>query len=347
MTQIGQLVDLTKILTEISEIKNINAYGANYYNNYYAPIFKNTIIINNIPVMRLNSIDEYILMELKIPGGDFVDNVNVFNITPYFYSFQDIDLFASVDKTLDFFKPKVYSGDIIKVVFTSSKTIGSYFENLGYLISKIPFEYLHESTFNFLIRVGNKSGTYKPESLIKYTKLILDKFTYDKPLVPYDALSIITSFPIPLSSKYDYNGQNLLLEGLLNYYDKQKEIYYKLEYEEIPTYLYLQNIPIPPVKYAFQSFYDAISVNPYVKLRANNTGESYFNSKLIDLENYKNCKIIILAVNQNAYGYGIYSNIHIYDNIDYTVIDEGSYLTSPNIPVINYPTYPYIIVSPV
>jgi len=327
MAQIGELVNLTKILTTITKIKSINAYGANYYDYYYAPIFETTKIINNIPIIILNSINEYILMEITIPSDDFVDNVN---------------LFASVDKSLEFFKPKVNPGDVIKVVFTSSKTIGSYFENQGYLISKIHAEYLDQSTFIFLIRIGTISGIYDPGSFIKYSKLILDKFVSVEPLIPYNMLDIISSFPIPLSSKYIYNGQIKLNNELLNLYNEQKQKYLKLGYNEIKTYLYLQNIPNPQVKYAFQSFYDAISVNPYIQLRANNTGESYFNSELINLEHYVNTEIVIISVNQYAFGYGIYSNIQIYDNKDFNVIQNGSYLTSPNIPVISSSTYPYI-----
>lgn len=342
MVQFGELIDLTKIISEITKIKNINSYGANYYTYYYAPIFTNTKIIENIPVIVLNSIDEYILMEITIPNDGFIDNVNLFNITPYFYSYKNDSIFASVDKTLEFFKPKLNPSDTIKIVFTSSKTIGTYFENKGYIISKIPAEYLQESTYNFLIRIGNLSGTYEPGSFIKYSKIILDKFVSTEPIIPYSDLDIILSLPTSLSSKYIYDGQIELNNKLLNFYNEQKKFYLKLGYDEIPTYLYLQNIPNPHVNYAFQSFYDAISVKPYIKMQANNTGESYFNSELIDLNNYVNLEILIMAVNQNEYGYGIYSNIHIYNKSGLEVIENGSYLTSPNIPVISEPSYPYV-----
>ncbi len=342
MTQIGELVNLTRILTAINNFEGIDLYGANNYNYYYGPIFRNTKIVNNIPVLTFNSIDQYILMELTIPDNGFVNNVNFLNITPYFYSYQNIDVFASIDKSIEFFKPKLNPGDTIKVVFTSSKTIGTYFENLGYLVSKIPAKYINQSTFNFLIRVGNLDGTYDPGSFVTKSKLILDTFVSSEQLVPYDVIDIVSTFPLPLSSKYVYNGNTQLLNTLLNHYDKVKTTYLTSGYIEIPTYLYLQNIPNPPVKYAFQSFYDAISVNPYIQMQANNTGESYFNSELINLNNYTGSNIVVVAVNQNHYGYGIYSNIQIYNKSGLGVIPNGSYFTSPNIPVISDPSYPYV-----
>jgi hypothetical protein len=281
-------------------------------------------------------------MELTIPTNDFVDKVNLINITPYFYSYQNVGVFASTDATIDFFKPKVNPGDVIKVVFTSSQTIGSYFENQGYLVSKIPTQYIGQSTFTFLLRVGNQDGTYNPGSLVNQSTISLNNFIPLNLLIPYNDLDIIKTFPIPLSSKYNYNGNNKLLTGILNYYTEIKNSYLKSGYLEISTFLYLQNIPTPPVKYAFKSFYDSISVNPYVQMQANNTGESYFNSELIDLKKYTGSNIIIVAVNQNQYGFGIYSNIQVYDNSNLSVITDGSYLTSPNIPVMSNPSYPYI-----
>jgi hypothetical protein len=340
--EIGELINLTRILSVIDKFKSADFYGANNYNYYYAPLFLNSKIVNNIPVITLNSIDEYILMELTIPDNGFINNVNLINITPYFYSYQDVDVFASIDESIEFFKPKVNPGDTIKIVFTSSKTIGTYFKNQGYLISKIPAKYINQSTFNFLIRIGNTDGIYDPGSFITNSKIILNKFVSSNQLIPYDVPDIISTFSIPLSSKYVYNGNNQLLNSLLIYYSKIINNYLTSGYIQIPTYLYLQNIPNPPVKYAFQSFYDAISVNPFIQMQANNTGESYFNSELIDLNNYIGSNLVIIAINQNQYGYGIYSNIQIYNKSGLGVIPNGSYLTSPNIPVISEPSYPYI-----
>lgn len=342
MIERGELINLTQILNVIDKFTNVDNYGANNYTYYYAPLFTSSKILNNIPVLYLNDIDQYILLEFTVPHDDFIDNVNLINITPYFYSYQDIDVFASVDKTIEFFKPKVEPGQVIKVIFTSSKTIGDYFEKQGYLISKIPFKYIKQSTFNFLLRIGNYTGEYNPGSFIKNSKLILDKFNSFEPLIPYTNIEIINSLPAVLGSKYTYDGNYELNTVLLNLYNKEKNELLKNNYIELPTYLYLQNIPTPPVKYAFQSFYDSISVNPYVQIQANNTGESYFNTALLNLNEYEGKNLIILAVNQIAFGYALNSNIQIYNNNGLSVIPNGSYLTSPNIPVISVPTYPYI-----
>lgn len=341
-TEIGELINMTQIINTILKFKDLDSYGANEYTYYYSALFKSTKIKNNIPVIYLNNINQYILLELTIPNNGFVDNVNFVNITPYFYSYEDVSVFASVDISIEFFKPKLQPGDRIKIIFTSSKTIGDHFKNEGYLISMIPYDYILKSTFNFLIRIGNLTGSYNPGSMIKNSKVIFDVFESPQTLLPYTSLEIIKSFPTPLGSKYSYEKFNDLNVRLLILYDNEKNKLIKDGCMEIPTYLYLQNIPNPPVKYAFQSFYDSISVNPYIQMQANNTGESYFNSELIKLSDYSGLNLIILAVNQNAYGYGIYSNIQIYNNLGLSAIPNGSYLTSPNIPVISSPTYPYI-----
>lgn len=174
------------------------------------------------------------------------------------------------------------------------------------------------------------------------SKLILDTFNSDVNLVPYKSYKIIEQFPARLNSIYIYEGNNELLHELLKIYDNIKNEYITKGFIELPTYLYLQNLPTPPVNYAFQSFYDSISVVPYIQMQGNNTGESYFNTALLNLNDYKGKNMIILAVNQNAYGYALNSNIQIYNNNGLGVIPDGSYLTSPNIPVISDPSYPYI-----
>ena len=58
-----------------------------------------------------------------------------------------------------------------------------------------------------------------------------------------------------------------------------------------------------------------------MNLQGNNTGENYYNSDIIHLNNYKNKnKIIILACNQFKFGYGLTSNIQIYDMNTFNVI---------------------------
>jgi hypothetical protein len=342
MKETGELVNLTEILLTLEKFRPIDGYAYNNFDYYYGAIFPSTQIINNIPVLYFNTLEDYILFEFTIPDNGFVDNVNFVNITPYFYSYLGVDVFASTDKSLEYFEPKLNPGDTIKVVFTSSQTIGDYFTEQGYRVSRFPFDYIGFATVTFLLRIGNLTGTYNPGSLEQYSKLEYNKFTSPNKLVPYTSFEILSTQPIVYGSKYLYENGAQYLNSLLDLYNKQQQILLDEGYTQLPTYLYQQNIPTPQVNYAFQSFYDCITVNPYIQLQGNNTGESYFNTNLLNLNDYPDTIFAVVSVNQNKYGYAIYSNIQVYDKTNLVVLTNLSYSTSPPIPVISYPTYPYI-----
>ena len=337
--QQGILVDFTQILNIISKFFKPDSYGVNDYTYYYGAIFRSSSIINNVPVIYLTSPNEYITLEITIPSGDYLDNVNLINITPYFYNYNTDVVFGSIDTTISFFNPKPQAGQTIKIVFTSSKLIGDNYKNLGYIVSKIPAEYLSKTNFLFLVRVGNLTGTYNPGQLVTYSKVELHTITTQSDLIPYNSKEIISSFPIPLNSELFYT-KPLLLEKLLELYNNTINYYLGLNYTQIPTYLYLQNYPTPPVSYPFESFYDAISVDPPINLQGNNTEESYFNSAMINLADYTGKQIYVISVNQYSYKYGLYSNIQFYNNDNLSVIPNTSYQTSPPIPAINNSNYP-------
>jgi hypothetical protein len=341
-SEIGLLVDLTEILTLINKLKPVDANGNNNFVYYYSPVFSSTKIIDNIPTIELKNEREYILFELTIPSEEFLNNINLINITPYFFTYNSIQVFASTDNSIEFFKYKFSVGDAIKIIFTSSKTIGDEYCKKGYLVSKIPAEYLLETTFNILLRIGNLYSTYKPEELITSSRITLNEYPLINNLEPYNSLEIINSLPKALNSSLVYSNNIVLLNKLLDTYTNTKQKFINLGYTEIITYLYLQNIPNPPVNYAFTSFYDSIKVTHPVNLLGNNTGECYFNSEIINLSQYINKEIIIVAVNQNLYGFGVNSTIQIYNNDNLNVITNGSYLTSPQIPSLNSYNYPYI-----
>lgn len=343
--KIGLLINLTNISNIISNFSPINNYGANNYNYYYTPIFTCSTIINNIPVVQFTSLNEFIIFKFKIPSENFLNNVNLINITPYFYNYLGETVYASIDTSIDFLKNKVNVGDVIKIIFTCSETIGNFFATQGYIISKIPSDFILNSTFNFLMRIGNIDGTYNPGSIINESLVTLNTISLINNLQLYDSNNIIANFPPALNSEYFYNGNENLLNSLLESYNTKINYYINNGYMQINTWLYLQNQPIPPVNYAFQSFYDAISVNPSINLQANNTGENYFNSDFIDLTQYTNKNLIIIAVNQNKFGYGIHSNIQIYNKNNLNVIQNGSYLTSPQIPPISSKNYPFVEIN--
>jgi hypothetical protein len=363
----GLLVDLTKVINLLSILNPYDYHGANIYNHYYLPVFDSiTEYIDNIPVIKFNNCNEFILMELQIPDDEnYLNDINVFNITPYFYTYKNDEVvFASTDQTIEFFMNKIYPGRIIKIIFTFSETIGNLYHDDGYIVSKLPSEYINDVTFTFILRIGSiisyekqqhqqlsgQQQAHKTSALLMNTTLTLNEMINDN-INLYTSKTIIKTFPKVYGSILIYENTkiNKIYDRtlLISYkYIYQNEInYYKNNKNnlEIKTYLFKQNLSNPEVKYAFQSFYEAISVRPFMNLQGNNTGENYYNSDIIHLNNYKNKnKIIILACNQLKFGYGLTSNIQIYDMNGFNVIDDGFYDTSPQIPSINSINYPYL-----
>ena len=233
--KIGALINLTQILKILSIFKKINNYGANFFTYYYAPLFISSSIVNNIPVIKLTSIKEYITLELTIPDEKFLKNINLINCTSYYYTYDGSVVFGSTDSSIEFFNQKLSVGDKVKIVFTSSRTIASEYENKGYLVSKFPIEYLEKSTFNFLIRMGTLDGKYNPGQFITKSKLLLKKSSIDEScLDPFTTRDIIQSFPHPLNSKLLYNGNEELLENLLDLYNDTKKIFLSNNFTELP-----------------------------------------------------------------------------------------------------------------
>ena len=139
MKEFGVLANLTEIILKIAKFININGYGYNNYIYYYTGIFPSTKIIENIPTLYFGTLEDYVLFEFTIPDNGFIDFVNFVNITPYIFTYDNQVTFASTYISIEFFDPKLKPGDKIKVVFTSSKTIGDHFATQGYLVSKFPF----------------------------------------------------------------------------------------------------------------------------------------------------------------------------------------------------------------
>jgi hypothetical protein len=363
----GLLVDLTKVINLISIFNPYDYHGANIYNQYYLPVFNSiTQYIDNIPIIKFNNCNEFILMEIQIPDDEnYLNDINIFNITPYFYTYKNDEVvFASTDQTIEFFMNKIYPDRIIKIIFTFSETIGNLYHDDGYIISKLPSEYINDVTFTFLLRIGNiisnenqhhqqlsgQQQTHYTNTLLMNTTLTLNEMINNN-INLYTSKTIIKTFPkvydsilIYENNKTNKNYDRTLLVSYKYIYQNEMN-YYKNNKDniEIKTYLFKQNLTNPEVKYAFQSFYEAISVKPFMNLQGNNTGENYYNSDIIHLNDYKNKnKIIILACNQLKFGYGLTSNIQIYDMNGFNVIDDGFYDTSPQIPSINSINYPYL-----
>ena len=335
----GLLVDLSKILDAVSLVKAPFEFAANEFTYYYAPLFKNSSIINNIPCYILNDLSEFITLELTIPNDRFLSKSNLINLTSYCYTYQNQLVFGSTDASVQFFKRKPKAGDVLKFCITSSITIGEAYRKNGYKICRIDPIFLAEGTYNFLLRVGLVDGQFYPSSLLRKAKLSLNKSTLTN-LLPYKFLDIVATLPLVLGSKLSFGNQELLNKLLGTYNDTINDFINK-GYTQIPTYLFSSNVPDPVVNYAFQSFYDDITVQPFVNNQANGTGEGYFNTAPIDLSQYAGKSITVIACNQNAFQFALVSNIQIYNNETLTFIPNTSYNTSPTIPPITDKNYPF------
>lgn len=316
---------------------DLNKYGANVTVNYYATAFKDiTYIENGFPLINLGA-NDYILYTITVPDECWLSNHNYFSLTPYFYSYTNNNLttnvFASIDVTIEFFKKFNNPNNEINICLTCSKKVSKYYREKGYIISKIPVEYINSGSFTTLFRVGiiNKY-TF---NINKYVKASYYKSDDTKTYKYYNAADIIASFPrelLPVKNKTFQ--QNLYqYDTIVNYLNSNN-------YTSIQTAKYLSNYY--NTNYAFQSFFDAITVSPPAQMQANNTGENYFNSTSIDLTTLESEYFYVLVLNQKLMLVALTSNIQIYNDDNKDIIPNGSTDTSSQLPVFTYPTYPFI-----
>jgi len=332
----------------------LDEYGANSTVDYLTPVFPDdiTFFANSLPQISMKKNDA-ILMEITVPHQEWLDTHSLFNITPYFYFYDyentQVPVYASENITIQFFDLFQNPCDKIKVCFTANATIARKYEKEGYMISSMPEEYLDQTTFQILFRVGAVSADYQL-SINKFVKVEYLQATECKDFAHsdyYDAFDVIASFP-----------EELLPENTQSY---QTNI---ADYEDIVSYLetegytayqclkYLSNIY--NTNFAFNNFYKAISVNPQAQMQANNTGENYYNSQgipvydqpFINLDTISSSYLYVLSLNQNMMKCGLTSNVQIYNADNLAIIDNGLIITSPDLPAFSAPNYPYVSEDP-
>ena len=341
----GTLVDISNIITIISQFISANTYGANSNINYSSPTYDGiTTIVNNIPVIEWIGINDYILFEFKIPSEEWLNQNNLLSLTPYFFSTDDTVIFGSTDTTIFIDKNNINSNNIAKICFTTCENVANKFISLGYIISKIPIEYIENSTFSILIRIGLVDSSSIITNINSYMKSSYFINNTDSTYNTYfTSKQIIESFPPvypPLSNpstiKVVNNFNNI--ETYLDTIFTNKNI----------VYPYLSNIVDPPTNFAIQNFYDSINLpnltppRDPINIQANNTGENYFLSNGIStVDDTKSLYLYILYLNQNSAGSGITSNIQIYDTLTHNEIFDGTIYTAPNLPPFTYFDYPY------
>lgn len=324
------------ILVDLDKAKLADAYGANGSVVYFAPLFPTTHIEGNIPVLSFTGFNQFILFELTMPPKRVLNRYNYMSLTSYFYSYQDVAVFAPVDQTISFFDFDFTAGTTYRFIFTFSKPLADYFNSIGYIASRMPSDYsLDQITYQFLLRIGTPGP--KVKSLLKYSKVSLNTITNDFDINPlFISTEIMASQPQVLGSSKSPEVVTTMKKIYNNIVKKisKKGI-------QIPTYLYLSNLPNPPVDYAFETFYESITVTPYIQEQATNTQENYYNTNFIDLTQYRGRKLVIVACNMHEFGYGLTSNIQIYNSTTLSLITNGFYNTSAELPNIGTKNYPY------
>ena len=327
----GHLLNTNAFITATT-----NSYAANSTIDYFLPVFKSSVVVGNIPAITFTSYNQFILLKLIMPKWSKLSDYNYLSITPYIYQYMNQTVFASVDDTVSLFDYNLNTGKGLNFVFTFSENIANYYSNQNYIVCKLPSDYsLSDFTFTFLFRVGTLLSSPK-KKIGKATVKLATMYNFD--LGKLYTSNDILSKAKPRLNSYLYYSDISYLNTLLSNYSTIVNSYIAANYTIIPTYLYLSNIAGSTT--AITNFYQSIKYSPPLNLQGNNTNENYFNTATLTLSDYIGSSFIIIAVNQNAFGYGLTSNIQIYDTTTLSLIENGSYDTSPELPVIGSVNYP-------
>jgi hypothetical protein len=354
-----------KVLTKV--LANLPNYGANTTVNYFTVNFREVSSFSScFPVLKVGR-NDFMLFEVTVPNDEeWLSQHNLFNFTPYFFDYVDPDtkkstnVFASCDNTVPFFKDMT-PGTVRKICCTACKTVADEFAAQGYEISHIPAEYLNDCTYMHLIRVGilHDSASLDTNCKIPHGMVKATYYCHESKQIShqngsgedayeyFDSLQITDSFVRPLEPESTSSTRALhssymdALQLLANQCTAPG--YSELQF----TYNYLSQSA--NVRFAFQSFYDAMRERPPIEMLGNNTGENYFISDDVDVSIYadkmeqtgQEYYLYVLSVNQNAAKCGISSNIQIYNRSNNSTVDNGTYETSPPLPPFTADNYPF------
>lgn len=339
---INNFFSIVEYLLTKTANSQLDNYGANKDINYYAGVYPGITPLsefNPFPTFYLGA-NDYILYEVVVPDISWLKNHNYFSFTPYFYNYiydsennLSTDVFASTDITIPFFKLFKSSGSKINICLTASKTIGELFEKQGFLISKIPSEYLETANLLPLFRVGlynNFSFNINNFVTTKYYK-----GSSQLNGLYYTSEEIEASLPttlLPINNPtYELN---------LSIFNSAVEYLQTISTSSTQAQPYFSNTY--NTDYGFNSFYTSITVTPPAELQANNTGEAYFNTKSIDLTTLTTPFFYVLTLNQKLMDVALTSNVQIYNRDNNAIIYNGEIVSSSPLPLFSNPNYPYI-----
>jgi len=359
----ARMVNVIRDVDVINDLfaSGLNSYGANEYVNYLAPFFeKISISQGNIPVMQIQN-EDFILITIRIPGElgqnpkelEWHNNHNLLHFTPYFYDTtvngKPCTIFGSIDNSIFFTADDLAPGNEIKICTTASKSVAAYYQEQGYLISKIPSNYnqaVNASTFNFAIRLGS----VKPEQNDAIDANDYIDATY------YEASDNTNQTDFFLSEEI---RSQLKLGNVVpssDVADQLEEIKASMDQQDNLTqfvlFPYLSQLINPPSKRAIKNFYQSVELSSTPNAQADNTQENYFTSVAVDLNSIidpNSTYLHIVCGNQKTMGAALTSNVQIYRNSQ-TAHDAislgddkvGLIPTAPNLPPFAVKNYPHM-----
>lgn len=325
----GSIINLTTALDIINLFSLQNNYAVNTSVSYHTPFFWGLSTLHQrVPIVNKVGPDDYILITVTIPDGS--SNYNLFNMTPYLFEYNGVNVFGSTDETIPFFTQRTR-----KICITSSVCIAAKYEKQGYTISKLPVDMMDFSTFTILFRLGVLEKPWISLDFI-HRFVSCEYYKCSPHLLEYKNNDYYSSEFIKQSRIYELP---LPLPNLIEFEKKKREF---ANCVALPSHKFLSNFR--KVDYPMKHVYDAISatsddpkMNRFANLRADNSLEAYYNSDIVKTTGIKT--IHIIALNHHKMGVALTSNIQIYDYVTLKPIRTIS--TSPELPSFASPNYPF------
>ena len=333
----GKMVNLTDIVGDLSKLKflGLDTYGQNQNIYYLSPFYRKiTSNADNIPTFNMAK-NDFLLFEFTL-DDTWLSEYNLFVFSTYIYKHKGDTIFGTPDSSI-FVQPSMRdSNNKIKICCASSKVIAEKYSNLGYLISKLPSDYMDSvTTFNALIRFTSETNE---TTTIDINKYITTSYNTDTTLNDtskyYDSTEIIASYPPVDEPDLTQDAKNVIT----NYKNTIKYVndIFTKKYKGYPYY---SNFANPQVDYAIDDAYKSMALFKPLNINANNTCENYFLSDKIPIQSSSSDYVYILYLNQKSAAASVTSTIQIYD-IKSNAIKNGIIQTGPKLPTMNTSTYP-------
>ncbi len=331
----GKMVNLTDIVGDLSRLKflGLDTYGQNQNIYYLSPIYpKITSIADNMPTFNMAK-NDFLLFEFTLDDS-WLSEYNLFVFSTYIYKHTGDTIFGTPESSI-FVQPSMRdSNNKIKICCASSKEIAEKYSNLGYLISKLPSDYMdNATTFNALIRFTSETSNPTTIVINKYiTTSYNTETTLNDTAKINDSTQIIASYPTVYEPELTQDAKNVITN-----YNKTITHLNGIFPKKYIGYPYYSNFA--GVSYAIDDAYKSMALPKPLNINANDTCENYFLSDKISIQSGSSDYVYVLYLNQKSAGAAVTSTIQIYD-IKSNAIKNGIIQTGPKIPTMNTSNYP-------